>query len=43
MPKLESFQLENPEIQVQIFAEGALVNSDLKDYDVAIDYALHPY
>ncbi|MCV5959138.1 LysR substrate-binding domain-containing protein, partial [Escherichia coli] len=43
VPKLESFQLENPEIQVQIFAEGALVNSDLKDYDVAIDYALHPY
>ncbi|EGR0905046.1 LysR family transcriptional regulator [Vibrio parahaemolyticus] len=43
VPKLESFQLENPEIQVQIFAEGALVNSDLKDYDVAIDYGLHPY
>ncbi len=43
VPKLESFHLEHPEIQVQIFAEVALVNSDLKDYDVAIDYGLHPY
>lgn len=43
VPKLESFHLEYPDIQVQIFAEVALVNSDLKDYDVAIDYGLHPY
>ncbi len=43
VPKLESFHLEHPDIQVQIFAEVALVNSDLKDYDVAIDYGLHPY
>ncbi|MBR9787758.1 MAG: LysR family transcriptional regulator [Vibrionaceae bacterium] len=43
VPKLESFHLENPDIQVQIFAEGSLVNSELKDYDVAIDYGLHPY
>ncbi|MEF1309753.1 LysR family transcriptional regulator [Vibrio mytili] len=43
VPKLESFHHESPDIQVQIFAEGALVNSDLKDYDLAIDYGLHPY
>ncbi|MGR5238893.1 LysR substrate-binding domain-containing protein [Vibrio alfacsensis] len=43
VPRLESFHLENPDLQVQIFAEGALVNSELKDYDVAIDYGLHPY
>ncbi|MDF2155030.1 LysR substrate-binding domain-containing protein [Vibrio sp. CAU 1672] len=43
VPRLESFHLENPDLQVHIFAEGALVNSELKDYDVAIDYGLHPY
>ncbi|MGI9948954.1 LysR substrate-binding domain-containing protein [Vibrio hyugaensis] len=43
VPRLESFHLENPDLQVQIFAEGALVNSELKDYDVAIDYSSHPY
>ncbi|MGI2869085.1 LysR substrate-binding domain-containing protein [Vibrio alginolyticus] len=43
VPKLESFHHDNPDIQVQIFAEGALVNSEIKDYDVAIDYGLHPY
>ncbi|ELB2787502.1 LysR substrate-binding domain-containing protein [Vibrio sp. Vb0599] len=43
VPKLESFHHDNPDIQVQIFAEGALVNSKIKDYDVAIDYGLHPY
>ncbi|MCR9505598.1 LysR substrate-binding domain-containing protein [Vibrio alginolyticus] len=43
VPKLESLHHDNPDIQVQIFAEGALVNSEIKDYDVAIDYGLHPY
>lgn len=43
VPRLESFHLENPDLQVQIFAEGAFVNSAQKDYDVAIDYGLHPY
>ncbi|HHX8667584.1 TPA: LysR substrate-binding domain-containing protein [Vibrio alginolyticus] len=43
VPKLESFHHDNPDIQVQIFAESALVNSEIKDYDVAIDYGLHPY
>ncbi|WP_045499484.1 LysR substrate-binding domain-containing protein [Vibrio hyugaensis] len=43
VPRLESFHLDNPDLQVQIFAEGALVNSELKDYDVAIDYGPHPY
>ncbi|ELA9083728.1 LysR substrate-binding domain-containing protein [Vibrio alginolyticus] len=43
VPKLESFHHDNPDIQVQIFAEGALVNSEIKDFDVAIDYGLHPY
>lgn len=43
VPRLESFHLENPDLQVQIYAEGAIVNSDLRDFDVAIDYGLHPY
>ncbi|WP_322803669.1 LysR substrate-binding domain-containing protein [Vibrio alfacsensis] len=43
VPQLESFHLENPDLQVQIYAEGAIVNSDLRDFDVAIDYGLHPY
>ncbi|MGR5246079.1 LysR substrate-binding domain-containing protein [Vibrio sp. PNB23_22_6] len=43
VPRLESFHLENPDLQIQIFAEWALVNSAQKDYDVAIDYGLHPY
>lgn len=43
VPRLESFHLQNPDLQVQIFAEGALVNSELKDYDIAIDYGLHPH
>ncbi|CAE6955292.1 Transcriptional regulator [Vibrio sp. B1REV9] len=43
VPRLESFHIENPDLQVQIYAEGAIVNSELRDYDVAIDYGLHPY
>ncbi|WP_407332302.1 LysR substrate-binding domain-containing protein [Enterovibrio sp. 27052020O] len=43
VPKLESFHQQFPEIQIQIFAEGALVNSDTRDFDLAIDYRQHPY
>ncbi len=38
VPRLENFHKQYPEIQIQIFAEGALVASKVKDYDLAIDY-----
>ncbi|MGL0955825.1 LysR substrate-binding domain-containing protein [Vibrio vulnificus] len=43
VPKLESFHQQYPDIQIQIFAEGALVNSDTRDFDLAIDYRPHPF
>ncbi|NIY92507.1 LysR substrate-binding domain-containing protein [Vibrio diazotrophicus] len=43
LPKLEDFYHQNPEIQVQLFAEGALVDSERKDFDLAIDYGPFPY
>lgn len=33
----------HPEIQIQTFAEGALVDSERRDYDLAIDYGALPY
>lgn len=38
VPRLENFHKQYPDIQIQIFAEGALVESEIKDYDLAIDY-----
>ncbi|NGZ13190.1 LysR family transcriptional regulator [Vibrio aestuarianus] len=43
VPRLENFHRKHPEIQIQIFAEGALVDSDRRDYDLAIDYGPLPY
>ncbi|NGN97696.1 LysR family transcriptional regulator [Grimontia sp. S25] len=43
VPKLESFHDVYPDIQVQIFAEGALVNADTRDFDLAIDYRPHTF
>ncbi|STO58290.1 LysR substrate-binding domain-containing protein [Grimontia hollisae] len=43
VPKLESFHQVYPDIQVQIFAESALVNADTRDFDLAIDYRPHPF
>lgn len=43
LPKLEDFYHQNPDIQVQLFAEGALVDSERKDFDLAIDYGPFPY
>lgn len=43
VPKLDSFHQQFPDIQVQIFAEGALVNSHTRDFDLAIDYRPHPF
>ncbi len=43
IPKLEDFYRHNPDIQVQLFAEGALVDSERKDFDLAIDYGPFPY
>ncbi len=43
VPRLESFYRLHPDIQIQTFAEGALVDSDRRDYDLAIDYGPMPY
>ncbi|CAM3645957.1 LysR substrate-binding domain-containing protein [Vibrio aquimaris] len=43
VPRLDDFQKSHPNIQVQVFAEGALVNSSSRDFDIAIDYGPIPY
>lgn len=43
VPRLKNFHKQYPDIQIQIFAEGALVESEIKDYDLAIDYGPLPY
>ncbi|KOO03981.1 LysR substrate-binding domain-containing protein [Vibrio nereis] len=43
VPRLENFQKQYPDIQIHTFAEGALVDSDNRNFDVAIDYGPIPY
>ncbi|PAU37603.1 LysR family transcriptional regulator [Vibrio coralliilyticus] len=43
VPRLDDFQKRHPEIQIHTFAEGALVDSESRDYDIAIDYGPLPY
>ncbi|MGF1753129.1 LysR substrate-binding domain-containing protein [Vibrio makurazakiensis] len=43
VPRLEGFHRLHPEIQIQTFAEGALVDHASNDYDLAIDYGELPY
>lgn len=43
VPRLEDFYRQHPDIQVQTFAEGALVDSERRDFDLAIDYGPIPY
>ncbi|MBN3493898.1 LysR substrate-binding domain-containing protein [Vibrio neptunius] len=43
VPRLDDFQKRHPDIQIHTFAEGALVDSDSRDYDIAIDYGPLPY
>ncbi|WP_428772247.1 LysR substrate-binding domain-containing protein [Vibrio sp.] len=43
VPRLEDFQRRFPDIQIQTYAEGALVDSDRRDFDVAVDYGSFPY
>ncbi|MBL4249579.1 LysR family transcriptional regulator [Vibrio fluvialis] len=43
VPRLDDFYRHNPDIQIQMFAEGALVDSDRRDFDLAIDYGPLPY
>jgi len=43
VPRLEGFYRQYPDIQIQTFAEGALVDSDRHDFDLAIDYGPFPY
>lgn len=43
VPKLENFHRRYPDVQIHTFAEGALVDSDNRDFDIAIDYGPIPY
>lgn len=43
VPRLSDFYHQNPEIQIHIFADGALVDTSTSDYDLAIDFAPTPY
>ncbi|WP_070962555.1 LysR substrate-binding domain-containing protein [Vibrio sonorensis] len=43
VPRLEQFYQAHRDIQVYTFAEGALVDSERQDYDIAIDYGPIPY
>lgn len=43
VPRLQDFYRTHPDIRVQIFADGALVDKDKTDYDLAIDFAPIPY
>lgn len=43
VPKLEKFHKQYPDVQIHTFAEGALVDSDKRNFDIAIDYGPLPY
>lgn len=43
VPRLENFHKRYPEVQIHTFAEGALVDSDKRNFDIAIDYGPLPY
>ena len=43
VPRLEDFHRQYPDVQVQTFAEGALVDHTSRDFDLAIDYGSIPY
>lgn len=43
VPRLQDFYQRYPEITVQIFADGGLVDTQATDFDLAIDYAPIPY
>lgn len=43
VPRLENFHKRYPDVQIHTFAEGALVDSDNRNFDIAIDYGPIPY
>lgn len=43
VPRLSDFYRQHPDIQIHIFADGALVDKSGSDYDLAIDFAPTPY
>ena len=43
VPRLEVFHRMHPDIQIHTFAEGAIVDSESRDFDLAIDYGKIPY
>ncbi|WP_434361411.1 LysR substrate-binding domain-containing protein [Parasalinivibrio latis] len=42
-PRLPEFYNQHPEIRVQTFAEGSLVDEKTDDVDIIIDYQRHPH
>ncbi|MFM2589104.1 LysR substrate-binding domain-containing protein [Vibrio sp. TBV020] len=43
VPRLEKFHKQYPDVQIHTFAEGALVDSQNRNFDIAIDYGPLPY
>ncbi|NRA71232.1 MAG: LysR family transcriptional regulator [Gammaproteobacteria bacterium] len=43
VPRLQNFYQRYPDITVQIFADGGLVDTNTTDFDIAIDYGPIPY
>ncbi|NVD06013.1 LysR family transcriptional regulator [Vibrio sp. JPW-9-11-11] len=43
VPRLEKFHRQYPDVQIHTVAEGALVDSDKRNFDIAIDYGPLPY
>ncbi|UPQ87384.1 LysR substrate-binding domain-containing protein [Vibrio sinaloensis] len=43
VPRLEKFHRQYPDVQIHTIAEGALVDSDKRNFDIAIDYGPLPY
>lgn len=43
VPRLDKFHKLYPDVQIHTFAEGALVDSDNRNFDIAIDYGPIPY
>ncbi|MEH6578688.1 MAG: LysR substrate-binding domain-containing protein [Amphritea sp.] len=43
IPRLGGFQNQYPDIRVETFAEGSLLDLEARDFDIAIDYGIGDY
>lgn len=43
IPRLASFQSQYPDIRIETFAEGSLLDLQARDFDIAIDYGIGEY